>query len=77
MVETKVKIKNSGDAADYGFVNGDFVNKEIFDIVVAKLKTEGKEIPIFTYPFIITVDGEAVKIKKGYMEKFMDIEGGK
>ena len=70
MIEVKYKIVNVGDAEDYGVVAGEYVNKNVLDLVVKELKSLGKEIPFYGNEIAIFEDGKMVKVKvNGYYQE--------
>jgi hypothetical protein len=63
MVEVKYKIINVGDAEDYGFVAGEYINKNLFELVVRHLKALGGAIPSYDNNIAIFENGKMVKVK--------------
>ena len=48
MKQRKVKISNVGDASEYGFKSGDWVNSKVFFAVLREMKKDKLVIPTWT-----------------------------
>ena len=63
MVELKKQILTVGDAEDYGFKQGDWVNENVIQVVISELKRQGKAVPVYSNSEVF-ING--VKAKRVY-----------
>mgnify|MGYP003154060703 CR=1 FL=1 len=47
MIQVLVKVKYVGDAGTYGFKKGEYVNWEVYQLVVKDMKRQGLDIPVY------------------------------